>query len=35
MDNFAKFGSTIITVVNREYCKRVIVLLPGQTHPEQ
>lgn len=35
LDNFAKFGSTIITVVNREYCKRVIVLLPGQTHPEQ
>jgi sialic acid synthase SpsE/mannose-6-phosphate isomerase-like protein (cupin superfamily) len=35
LDIFAKFGSTIITVVNREYCKRVIVLLPGQTHPEQ
>jgi sialic acid synthase SpsE/quercetin dioxygenase-like cupin family protein len=35
MENFDKFGSTIITVVNREYCKRVIVLLPGQTHPEQ
>lgn len=35
IENFSKFGSTIITVVNREYCKRVIVLLPGQTHPEQ
>ena len=35
IDNFAKFGSTVITVVNREYCKRVIVLLPGQCHPEQ
>jgi N-acetylneuraminate synthase len=35
MENFDKYGSTIITVVNREYCKRVIVLLPGQTHPEQ
>ncbi len=35
IDNFAKFGSTVITVVNREYCKRVIVLLPGQSHPEQ
>jgi sialic acid synthase SpsE/quercetin dioxygenase-like cupin family protein len=35
MEQFEKFGSTIITVVNREYCKRVIVLLPGQTHPEQ
>lgn len=35
MESFDKYGSTIITVVNREYCKRVIVLLPGQTHPEQ
>ena len=35
LDQFAKFGSTVITVVNREYCKRIIVLLPGQTHPEQ
>jgi sialic acid synthase SpsE/quercetin dioxygenase-like cupin family protein len=35
LENFAQFGSTIITVVNREYCKRLIVLLPGQTHPEQ
>ena len=35
LESFPKFGSTIVTVVNREYCKRVIVLLPGQTHPEQ
>jgi mannose-6-phosphate isomerase-like protein (cupin superfamily) len=35
IDQFNRFGSTVITVVNREYCKRVIVLLPGQTHPEQ
>lgn len=35
IDEFAKYGSTTITVVNREYCKRVIVLLPGQAHPEQ
>jgi quercetin dioxygenase-like cupin family protein len=35
LENFGKYGSTIITVVNREYCKRLIVLLPGQTHPEQ
>jgi sialic acid synthase SpsE/mannose-6-phosphate isomerase-like protein (cupin superfamily) len=32
---FREYGSTTITVVNREYCKRVIVMLPGQTHPEQ
>jgi len=35
LDHFHQHGSTIITVVNREYCKRVIVLLAGQTHPEQ
>jgi N-acetylneuraminate synthase len=35
IDRFNEFGSTVITVVNRQYCKRVIVLLPGQTHPEQ
>ncbi len=35
IDRFREYGSTTITVVNREYCKRVIVMLPGQTHPEQ
>jgi sialic acid synthase SpsE/mannose-6-phosphate isomerase-like protein (cupin superfamily) len=35
IDRFREFGSTTITVVNREYCKRVIVMLPGQMHPEQ
>jgi quercetin dioxygenase-like cupin family protein len=25
----------MITVVNREYCKKLIVLLPGQKHPPQ
>ena len=35
LSNFDRFGSTTVTVVNRGYCKRVIVLLPGQTHPEQ
>lgn len=35
MENFERHGSTVITVVNREYCKRLIVLIPGQSHPEQ
>lgn len=35
MERFAEFGLTMITVVNREYCKKLIVMLPGQTHPEQ
>ena len=35
IDRFAEFGGTILTCVNREYCKKLIVLLPGQKHPEQ
>lgn len=35
MERFAEFGLTMITVVNREYCKKLIVMLPGQSHPEQ
>ena len=36
LERFREFGSTTITVVNREaYCKRVILMLPGQAHPEQ
>ena len=25
----------MITVINREYCKKLIIVLPGQRHPEQ
>ncbi|MDR1349705.1 MAG: N-acetylneuraminate synthase family protein [Zoogloeaceae bacterium] len=35
MERFTEFGLTMITVVNREYCKKLLVMLPGQTHPEQ
>lgn len=35
LERFAEYGLTMITVVNREYCKKLIVMLPGQTHPEQ
>jgi len=35
IEQFDKFGLTMITVVNREYCKKIMVMLPGQTHPEQ
>jgi len=35
MQKFDDVGATMITVVNREYCKKLIVLLPGQKHPEQ
>ena len=35
IERFDEFGATIITCVNREYCKKLIVLLPKQMHPEQ
>jgi sialic acid synthase SpsE/mannose-6-phosphate isomerase-like protein (cupin superfamily) len=35
LDRFRDSGLTAITVVNREYCKRLMVVLPGQKHPEQ
>lgn len=33
IDNFAQCGATIISIINREYCKKLIILLPGQQHP--
>lgn len=33
-ENFRKTGAVLINVVNREYCKKIIVQLPGQAHPE-
>ena len=35
VDNFYETGTTMITIVNREYCKKLIIALPGQSHPEQ
>lgn len=35
LEDFPRFGLTMITVVNRAYCKKLLVMLPGQTHPEQ
>ena len=35
LDKFYEIGITMITVVNREYCKKLIIVLPNQTHPEQ
>lgn len=33
IDNFYEVGATIINCINREYCKKVIVMLSGQKHP--
>ena len=35
LEHFDRFGLVMITVVNREYCKKLIAMLPGQQHPEQ
>ena len=35
VERFLDYGLTMITVVNRGYCKKILILLPGQAHPEQ
>ncbi len=34
IERFREAGSAMITVINREYCKRLLIMLPGQWHPE-
>ncbi len=34
VERFDEVGATIINLVNREYCKKLIVMVPGQRHPE-
>jgi N-acetylneuraminate synthase len=33
LDRFGEVGALIINKVNREYCKKLIVMTPGQCHP--
>ncbi len=35
IERFDQSGLVMITIVNREYCKKMIIMLPGQSHPEQ
>lgn len=35
IDRFWEIGLTMLTVVNRAYCKKLLIVLPGQKHPEQ
>ena len=35
LENFDETGLTMLTVVNRGYCKKLLIALPGQQHPEQ
>ncbi len=33
MEHFRHYGASIVNIINREYCKKLIVVLPGQKHP--
>jgi len=33
MKHFRQVGAIIINIINREYCKKLIIVLPGQKHP--
>ncbi|MDO8554716.1 MAG: N-acetylneuraminate synthase family protein [Candidatus Micrarchaeota archaeon] len=33
IEKFYEFGAVILNIINREYCKKLIVMLPGQKHP--
>lgn len=35
LDKFNEYGLTIIDVINRDYCKKLLIVLPNQIHPEQ
>ena len=32
---FYKYGITMINIINTKYCKKLIIMLPGQIHPQQ
>jgi sialic acid synthase SpsE/quercetin dioxygenase-like cupin family protein len=34
IERFLDVGAVLIDIVNREYCKKIIVQLPGQVHPQ-
>lgn len=33
LEHYRQIGTLLITLVNREYCKKLVVMLPGQQHP--
>jgi sialic acid synthase SpsE/mannose-6-phosphate isomerase-like protein (cupin superfamily) len=35
IERFDEVGLTMLTIINRGYCKKLLVCLPGQEHPEQ
>ena len=35
LEKFYKYGVVMFTILNREYCKKILIVFPGQKHPEQ
>jgi N-acetylneuraminate synthase len=33
IERYEEWGAAILNCINREYCKKIIILLPGQKHP--
>lgn len=33
MKHFRQVGAILINIINREYCKKLLIVLPGQSHP--
>ena len=33
IEHFRHYGATLISIINREYCKKLMIILPGQQHP--
>ncbi|HHU71655.1 MAG TPA: cupin domain-containing protein [Clostridiales bacterium] len=31
--HFRQYGAVIVNIINREYCKKLLIVLPGQKHP--
>lgn len=34
LENFDEIGAVIINCINREYCKKLLVMMPNQKHPD-
>ena len=35
IEHFRKFGAYLFNIINRKYCKKIILMLPEQKHPAQ
>ena len=33
IDSFYEYGSSLVTIINKLYCKKIITMLPGQENP--